>query len=93
MKSNDRLWKLIAIAFVASLFYVGAGLHGLAGGAPLTPRAHAELIGGAMTEDSEDVLITSSVDGRTLYIWTLGPWNLNERRLPELKRIISADCE
>lgn len=89
MKLNDRMWKLIAAAFVVALFYVGAGLHGLAG-SPLTPRAQAQLVDGAMTQDAEDVLITSSVDGKTLYIWTFGPWHLNERRIPELKRVVCA---
>ncbi|MHC5023909.1 MAG: hypothetical protein ACYTGG_08350 [Planctomycetota bacterium] len=88
MKSNDRVWKLIAIAFVAALFYVGTGLHDLAGGESITPRANAELIGGALTQDAEDVLITSSACGRALYIWTLGDWHLNDHRMPRLKRII-----
>ena len=37
-----------------------------------------------------DVLITASSDGRTLYIWSFGDWNLEERRLPVFQRVVRA---
>jgi hypothetical protein len=85
---QDRGWKLIAIAFIAALLYAGYGLHRLSGGEPLSPTADAQMIGPAITQDAEDVLVTSSVDGRTIYLWTFGPWNLNERRVPEFRRAV-----
>ena len=89
MKS-DRTWKLLVALLAAALFYAADGLHRLAGGGPtsLTPSAQAEIIGHGMTMDAEDVLITSSADGMTLYLWTFGPWNLNERRIPQFRRTV-----
>jgi hypothetical protein len=88
---RDRFWKLLAVLFVAALFYAADAVHRLAGAGPLTPQARADIIGPAMTEDAEDVLVTSSRDGRTLYIWTFGPWNLNERRIPQYRRTVCID--
>ena len=89
MKS-DRNWKLLAAAFIVALFYIGSSLNQLLGGEPLTQQAfgQAGLIGPAMTIDAEDTLITSSADGRTLYVWTFGRRTLNEQRLPEFQRSI-----
>lgn len=89
MKS-DTGWKLITLALIGALLFGGYGLHRLAGGAPAGSFAQAQVIGPAITRDAEDVLITSSADGRTLYLWTFGPWNLNERRVPEFRRAICA---
>lgn len=89
-KKSDRTWKVLTAAFIVALFYIGSGLHEMAGGAPLANQAHADVIGGSVTQDHEDVLITSSSDGRKLYLWTFGPWNLSERRVPELKRVVVA---
>ncbi len=85
---QDRGWKLIAIAFIGDLLYAGYGLHRLTGGERLGSNASAQVIGPAMTLDAEDVLVTSSADGRTIYLWTFGPWNLNERRIPEFRRAL-----
>lgn len=85
---NDRTWKFLSLAAIAGVFYVGHGLHTMAGGTSLTPAANADLIGGAMTVDAEDVLITSSADGRTLHLWTFGPWDLNQRRVPQYARSV-----
>ena len=92
MKS-DRTWKLLAALLAAAIFYAADGLHRLAGGgaSSLTPAAQAEIIGHGMTMDAEDVLITSSADGRRLYLWTFGPWNLNERRIPQFQRSVCID--
>ena len=87
---TDRTWKLLAVLLAAALFYTADGLHRYAGGPSLTPAAQAEIIGHGMTVDAEDVLITSSADGKTLYLWTFGPWNLNERRIPEFRRAVCA---
>ncbi len=87
-----RLWKVLAAAFIVALFYIGGALYELAGGEPLTPAAYGQagLIGPAMTVDAENILITSSADGKTLYLWTFGRRTLNELRLPELARSIQA---
>jgi hypothetical protein len=82
---HDRFWKLLAIVFVAALFYAADAVHRLAGAGPLTPQAGAQVIGPAVTEYDEDVLVTSSSDGRVLYIWTFGPWKLDEWRVPQFR--------
>ncbi|MHC4590985.1 MAG: hypothetical protein ACYTAQ_17110 [Planctomycetota bacterium] len=90
MKS-DRIWKLLAVAFVAALFYAADAVHRLAGAGPLTPQARAQVVGPAMTEGAENVLVTSSADGRTLYIWTFGPWKLDEWRIPQYRHRVNID--
>jgi hypothetical protein len=89
---TDRTWKLLAALLAAALFYAADGLHRLAGGRPgFTSAAQAQIVGHGMTMDAEDVLITSSADGRRLYLWTFGPWNLNERRIPQFKGSVCMD--
>ena len=90
MKTNT-LWKMLAAAFIVALFYIGGALYELAGGESLTPRAYGEgaLIGPAMTIDAEDILITSSADGQTLYLWSFGQRTLNEQRMPRFQRTIT----
>ena len=87
MKAN-RFWKMLAIALVVALFSIGTAIHAPVDGWPLLPAAHGQVIGPAITQDAQDVLITASADGRTLYIWTFGDWNLEERRLPVFKGVI-----
>ena len=91
MKTNG-LWKMLAAAFIVALFYIGGALYEMAGGKSLAPTAYGEgaVIGPALTVDAEDVLITSSLDGKTLYLWTFGRRNLNEHRMPELSREVRA---
>lgn len=90
MKTNG-LWKMLAAAFIVALFYVGGALYELADGKSLTPEAYGEgiLIGPALTVDAEDILITSSADGRELYLWTFGNRTLNEHRMPQFQRAVS----
>jgi hypothetical protein len=90
---RDRFWKVLAVAFVAALFYAADAVHRLVGAGPLAPRtrAQAQVIGPAMTEYAEEVLVTASPDGRTLYIWTFGPWNLDELRVPQFRHSVSMD--
>jgi len=90
MKS-DRTWKMLTAAFIVALFYIGSALNQLSGGDPFTQQAlgQAGVIGPAMTIDAEDTLITSSADGKTLYVWTFGRRTLNEQRLPEFQRSIN----
>ena len=88
---RDRFWKVLAVAFVAALFYAADAVHRLAGAGPLTPRAQAQVIGPALTEYAEDALVTSSPDGRTLYIWTFGPWKLDELRVPQFRHSVTMD--
>ncbi len=87
MKAN-RFWKMLSIALVVALFSIGTAIHRQADGRPLLPAAHGQVIGPAITQDAQDVLITASADGRTLYIWTFGDWNLEERRLPVFQRVV-----
>jgi hypothetical protein len=86
---RDRFWKLIAVVLVAALFYAADAVHRLAGAGPLTPQARAQVVGPAMTEYAENVLVTASSDGRTLYIWTFGPWKLDEWRVPQFRHSVS----
>lgn len=88
---SDRIWKLLAAAFVVALFYAADAVHRLAGAGPLAlgAQARAQVIGPAMTEYAEDVLITASPDGRTLYIWTFGPWRLDEQRVPQFRHKVT----
>jgi len=68
---NDRFWKAVAVALVAGVFYLGTAIF-ISGGESLQPKANAQIIGPSMTQQHEDILITSSVDGKTLYLWTFG---------------------
>lgn len=88
---TDRLWKVLAAAFIVALIYIGGALHELAGGEPLTPAAYGQagLIGPALTVDAEDILITSSADGQKLYLWTFGNRRLNELRMPRFQGTIT----
>ncbi len=91
MKTNG-LWKMLAAAFIVALFYIGGGLYELAGGESLTPKAYGEgaLIGPALTVDAEDILITSSANGKELYLWTFGKRTLNEHRMPRFQGTITS---
>ena len=91
MKTNG-LWKVLAAAFIVALFYIGGGLYELTGGKSLTPRAYGDgaLIGPALTVDAEDILITSSPSGKTLYLWTFGKRTLNEHRMPRFQGTITS---
>ncbi len=89
MKAN-RFWKMLSIAFVVALFSIGTAIHAPVDGRSLLPAAHGQIIGPAITQDAQDVLITASADGRTLYIWTFGDWNLEERRLPVFQQVVRA---
>ena len=88
---TDRLFKVLAAAFIVALFYIGGALYELAGGEPLTPAAYGQagLIGPALTVDAENILITSSADGKTLYLWTFGRRTLNELRMPRFQGTIT----
>ncbi len=88
---TDRLWKVLAAAFIVALFYIGGALYELAGGEPLTPAAYGQagLIGPALTIDAEDILITSSADGQKLYLWSFGQRTLNAQRMPRFQRTIT----
>ena len=90
MKTNG-LWKMLAAAFIVAMFYIGGALYEMAGGESLTTRAYGEgiVIGPALTIDAEDVLITSSADGRELYLWSFGNRTLNEHRVPQFQRTVS----
>ncbi len=90
MKTNG-LWKMLAATFIVALFYIGGALYEMAGGDSLTTRAYGEgvIIGPALTVDAEDILITSSADGRELYLWSFGNRTLNEHRVPQFQRTVS----
>ncbi len=91
MKTNG-LWKMLAAAFIAALFYIGGALYELAGGKSLTPTAYGDgtVIGPALTIDAEDILITSSADGQKLYrcVGHIDP----DQLMMVLKRVTSSPC-
>jgi hypothetical protein len=64
--SDSRFWRLIAVLFVAGVFYVGHGLHN--GGE--IPALDSPAIAGAPWGNPNDSrFFTVSEDGRTLYVW------------------------
>jgi hypothetical protein len=63
----SSFWKVAGILAIAGLFYVGSGLRQGNDQPILGGRAYAGGVGVA-TNDTETV-VTTSDDGRTLYIW------------------------
>lgn len=86
-RRNDRFWKLMAVALVIGVFYLGTVIF-ISGGQSLTPKADAQIIAPSLTQTHDDVLITSSVDGKTLYLWTFG-----YRPLLDAERYPTFQCE
>lgn len=87
----DRFGKLLLAGVVAGLFYVGSALFSLSGQA-VTGTAHAQIIGPSVTQEHHDVLITTSVDGKTLHVWTFGQRELiDANRMPVYQGSICPD--
>jgi hypothetical protein len=65
---DGKFWRMMAIAGVAALFYVGHGLHEgtNGGGFSLAKSAHA---GGIAMRENERTIYTTSEDGRNVFIW------------------------
>ncbi len=85
MPGNDRFWRLTALALVAGVFYLGFSLRSLdSEHRPFTflAQASGQLMAPATTSEGQDLIITQSVDGRTLYIWAFEKWDLDHIRLP-----------
>jgi hypothetical protein len=72
---NDRFAKFIGTAIAAGLFYLGTAIV-IHSGQPITPRAEAQMIAPSLTQTHEDVLVTSSLDGSRLHLWTFGDGKL-----------------
>lgn len=69
---DSKFWRLLAVALVAGVFYLGHALHGgpaidLPG---LTTRVHAGDVATAVTGGNTAVkVITSSEDGASINVW------------------------
>lgn len=88
---TDRFGKLLIAGVVAGLFYVGTAIFSMAGEA-VGNTADAQIIGPSMTQEHHDVLITSSVDGKQLHIWTFGERELlDANRMPVYQGSICPD--
>jgi hypothetical protein len=60
-------WRAVAVAAVAGLFYVGAGLAGHSSATPIENVAHGDIV---IPENHLGwTAITSSPDGKTLYFY------------------------
>lgn len=75
---DTYFWRILSVAAVAGLFYVGHGLH--SGGEPsldFASTVHAQ--GAGITYNSQDnsvIMATASDDGKTLYIFSRRPGNI-----------------
>ena len=69
--TDSRFWRMIAVGVVAGLFYVGAGLRNGTGAAlpELTRAAQAEGVSTVGYSDNHSLIVTSSADGTTIYVW------------------------
>jgi hypothetical protein len=65
--NESKFWRVVAVAFVVALLYIGYGLHSRSGdGFPsLVNSAHA----GGVGVVPGGKLFTSSADGQTLFVW------------------------
>ena len=64
---SELFWKVSAVLLIAALFYVGSGLRGSPDVLPaFATRAFA---GVSVANDSAETVLTSSDDGRTVYVW------------------------
>ena len=88
---TDRFGKLLAAGIVAGLFYVGSAVFALAGGR-VSPTAQAQIMAPSLTQEHDDVLITTSADGKTLYLWTFGHRQLlDANRVPVFQGEVCPD--
>lgn len=88
---TDRTGKLLVAGLVAGLFYVGTALFSLSG-ASMTQSADAQFLAPSLTTTHDDVLITNSLDGKKLYIWTFGHrQTLDVNRMPIFQCEITAE--
>ena len=65
---DSNYWRLLAGLFVATLFYIGDGLHS---GRPMNipsimPSANA---GVGVADENSETLFTASADGRRIFMW------------------------
>lgn len=71
--ADSKFWRCLGIAFVASLFYLGHGLHDPAGSVlpSLETELHAGDVATASHSGNSSVkIITSSDDGKTINVWS-----------------------
>ena len=94
MPRSDRFWKLIALALVAGVFYLGLSLRSLDPGhrsPTFLAQASGQLMTPATTSEGQDLIITQSVDGRTLYVWAFEKWDHDHNRLPVFRAEIAIE--
>lgn len=70
--SNSAFWKLLAIAAVGAVWYVGDGLHR---GQPvqLPEFSRTASAQGIAVYSNNAKIFTTSADGKTVYEWTYHP--------------------
>jgi len=74
---NDKVWKLICVSLVASLFYIGHGLNSRDDPSPNSflesPASAASgprpIDGVGVANENSETIFTCSQDGKTLYRW------------------------
>jgi hypothetical protein len=66
---HDRFWKMLSVCFLAAMIYIGHGLHVLTGADGPSFGNSALAAGVGTPSDQTEVVLTSSENGRTIYIW------------------------
>ncbi len=74
-------WQICFVALIISLFYIGHGLNTRQAGPGLVKTAEAQVITSGVVNDG-NLLITTSRDGRSLFLWTFGPDEISKDRYP-----------
>jgi hypothetical protein len=78
---ETRFWRMIAVAVVVGLFYVGHGLHqgsadGLLSTADAQTMVYFDNSDGGSTPP---ILFTQSQDGSKIYAWRIRPHQVSSR--------------
>jgi hypothetical protein len=71
---ESKFWRIVAVALVSGLFYIGHGLH--SGHDALPSLVNTVLAGGAGVQGAASGgygIFTSSQDGNILYCWVADP--------------------
>lgn len=78
--SDSRFWRTLAVTCVAGLFYLAHGLHESTDVSlpSLTQEVHAGDVATISKSNNVNVkIVTSSSDGRTIYVWKTSVSNDN----------------
>ena len=66
---EDKFWKLMAVCFLAAISYLAHGLH-VGSDAQWPGVSNSAMASGVGTPgDTTEVVLTSSEDGRTIFMW------------------------